>query len=352
MRDRFDLFHLLTMLGNLGVIVSQDMISFLLFYTMMSLAAYGLITHDRKPTSMRAGYTYITLAVLGEVLLFWAAVLTAQQTGTLYFDDLAGKLAVSPYRHVIAGLVLVGFGIKLGLMPLHIWLPLAHPAVPTPASAVLSGAIIKTGLLGMLRFLPLGAVAMHDWGVACIVVGVASALLAVLFGLTQENSKTVLAYSSVSQMGLVGVMVGVAMMTPQAWTMISAAILVYVTHHAVAKASLFLGVGVAQCEPRSHWQRRLVTGGLAIAALSLAGLPLTTGSAAKNASRIRRRRWQSLGRRRSPGFYHSQDSRLPCWSPASCISFGLAGKSRTAFLLKRWSFRGECSRSASCCCSS
>ena len=280
-RDRFGLFHLLTMLGNLGVIVSQDMGSFLIFYTLMSLAAYGLITHDLQPTSLRAGRVYITLAVLGEVLLFWAVVLTAQQTGTLHFDDVAEKLTVSPLRHVIVGLVLVGFGIKLGLMPLHFWLPLAHPAAPTPASAVLSGAIIKTGLLGMLRFLPIGFVAMHDWGVACIVAGVTSALLAVLFGLTQENPKTVLAYSSVSQMGLVGVMAGIALMMPQAWTMISAAILVYVTHHAIAKASLFLGVGIAQSEMRTAWQRTFVTVGLVIAAFSLAGLPLTSGFAAK-----------------------------------------------------------------------
>ncbi len=282
-RDRFDLFHLITMLGNLGVIVSQDMGSFLLFYTVMSLAAYGLIIHDRQPASLRAGHVYITLAVLGEVLLFWAVILTAQQTDSLYFDGLAEKLAVSPFRRVIVGLVVVGFGIKLGLMPLHFWLPLAHPAAPTPASAVLSGAIIKTGLLGMLRFLPLGALAMNDWGGACIVAGLTSTFLAVLFGLTHDNPKTVLAYSSVSQMGLVGVMIGIAMMTPQSWPIVSTAILVYATHHAIAKASLFLGVGVAQSEMKTAWQRRWVNVGLIIAAFSLAGLPLTTGYAAKMA---------------------------------------------------------------------
>lgn len=135
-RDRFELFHLLTMAGNLGLIVAQDMVSFLLFFTLMSLAAYGLITHHRKPDSMRAGRAYIILAVFGEVLLFWAVILAAQQTGTLHFDGLAAKLAVSPLRQVIVGLLLVGFGIKLGLMPLHFWLPLAHPVAPTPASAV------------------------------------------------------------------------------------------------------------------------------------------------------------------------------------------------------------------------
>ncbi|GAA5507979.1 complex I subunit 5 family protein [Novipirellula caenicola] len=282
-RDRFDLFHLITMLGNLGVIVSQDMGSFLLFYTVMSLAAYGLIVHDRKPASLRAGRIYIMLVIFGEVLLFWAVLLTAQQTEMLHFAGLAEKLAVSPFRHAIVGLIVVGFGIKLGLMPLHVWLPLAHPAAPTPASAVLSGAIIKSGLLGMLRFLPLGAVAMNDWGVACIVAGFTSTFLAVLFGLTQDNPKTVLAYSSVSQMGLVGVMIGIAMMAPSSWPMISVAILVYAAHHAIVKASLFLGVGVAQAEMQAAWQRTLVNAGLVVAGFSLAGLPLTTGLAAKMA---------------------------------------------------------------------
>ena len=280
-RDRFELFHLLTMSGNLGVILAQDMVSFLLFFTLMSLAAYGLITHNREPDSMRAGRTYIILAVFGEVLLFWAAVLAAQQTGTLYFDGLAAKLAVSPLRHVIAGLLLVGFGIKLGVMPLHFWLPLAHPAAPTPSSAVLSGVIIKTGLLGLLRFLPLGAVAMHEWGVACILVGIASAFMAVLIGLTQDNPKTVLAYSSVSQMGLMSVGIGAALVAPAAWPVICTALLLFATHHAVTKSALFLGVGVAQTEMRWRWQRRLVATGLVVAALSLAGLPLTAGFAAK-----------------------------------------------------------------------
>ncbi len=280
-RDRFELFYLLTMAGNLGVIVALDMVSFLVFFTLMSFASYGLITHNRKPESMRAGRIYLILAVCGEICLFWAAILVVQQTGTLYFDGLAAKLAVSPKRHVITGLILVGFGIKLGTMPLHFWLPLAHPAAPTPASAVLSGAIIKTGLLGIIRFLPFGAVAIHGWGVAWIIAGIASAIMAVLIGLTQHNPKTVLAYSSISQMGLINIGIGTALMAPDHWTMIAAALLLYAAHHAVAKAALFLGVGVAQAEIRLPGQRMLVNVGLVVAALSLAGLPLTSGFAAK-----------------------------------------------------------------------
>jgi formate hydrogenlyase subunit 3/multisubunit Na+/H+ antiporter MnhD subunit len=282
-RDRFQLWYLLTLTGNLGVITSHDMISFLLFFTLMSFAAYGLITHDRRPESMRAGRTYIVLAVFGEILLFWAAVLAAHETNSLYFDGLAAKLAMSPLRNLITGLLLVGFGIKLGAMPLHFWLPLAHPAAPVPASAVLSGAIIKTGLLGLFRFLPLGAVALPEWGATGMVVGMASAFLAVALGLPQHDPKTVLAYSSVSQMGLLILGIGVSLIAPAAWREAGAALLLFATHHALAKAALFLGVGVARAELRSREQRIIVTTGLFVAGLSLAGLPLTSGYAAKMA---------------------------------------------------------------------
>ncbi len=280
-RSRFGHFFLLTMCGNFGVIAAGDMVSFLLFYTIMSFSAYGLITHDRKPKSIRAGKTYIIFVIVGEILLFWAVVLIATDCGTLYLDPiLAERLSHSPRLEVIAGLILIGFGIKMGLMPVHAWLPLAHTAAPTPASAVLSGAIIKTGLFGLLTFLPLGLIAMDGWGAVCIGVGLTSTFTAVLFGLTQDHPKTVLAYSSVSQMGLVGTGIGVMLIAPASAPVVTAALLVYATHHAVTKAGLFLGISVV-AEVRVRRQHILATGVLMASALALAGLPFTTGFIAK-----------------------------------------------------------------------
>lgn len=281
-RPRFELFHLLTMSGNLGVTVSLDVGSFLLFFTLTSFAAYGLITHRREASALEAGRIYMVLVVVGEVLLFWGILLAAQQAGTMRLDELAAGVAVSPQRNQITGLLLVGFGIKVGLMPLHMWLPLAHPAAPTPASAVLSGAIIKTGLLGWLRFLPLGVLSLPEWGAVCVAAGMAGAFLAVVIGVLQTEPKTVLAYSSVSQMGLVTVGIGVALMAPAAWEKILPALLLFALHHAIAKSSLFLGVGVA-ARARNRRQQWMVMVGLSLSALSLAGLPLTTGFAAKAA---------------------------------------------------------------------
>ena len=162
----------------------------------------------------------------------------------------------------------------------EVWLPLAHPAAPTPASAVLSGAMVKAGLLGWLLFLPVGEADLPGWSALCVAAGLLAAFYGVLVGLTQENPKTVLAYSTISQMGLMTVGVGAALAVPQALPLALAAVAVYAAHHALAKGALFLGVGVSEAAG-GGWRRVLVVAGLLLAALALAGAPLTSGAAAK-----------------------------------------------------------------------
>ena len=276
-RARFFAFYLLTMSGNLGLIVAQDVVSFYLFFALMSFSSYGLIVHKRVPQALRAGRVYIYLVVLGEVLLFAGLVAGTWQAGTLSLDE----FAVTAQSNMVIGLLLAGFGIKAGALPLHVWLPLAHPVAPTPASAVLSGAIINTGLLGWLRFLPLGQVALPEWSLLCIAAGLVAAVYGVLVGLFQDEPKTVLAYSSISQMGLMTVGVGVGMAAPEIWPLCLSAILVYALHHAFAKGALFLGVGVVAATGSAGTQRRSVVAGLLLPALALAGLPFTSGAVAK-----------------------------------------------------------------------
>jgi hydrogenase-4 component B len=114
------------------------------------------------------------------------------------------------------GLLAAGFAVKAGIMPLHVWLPLAHPAAPVAASAVLSGALIKAGLIGWLRLLPLGGAAWPGWGTVFVVVGLTTAIAGALIGVAQTRPKVVLAYSSVSQMGIIATLVGVGLLAPAA----------------------------------------------------------------------------------------------------------------------------------------
>lgn len=282
-RNRFDFFFYLTMVGNIGLTIAHDILSYIAFYSLMSLAAYGLVVHDGRPFSHWAGKVYIIFTIVGEMLLFAAAVLAVSAAGLIYFDDLRYTIAFAPARDPIVLLFLCGFGIKLGVMPLHSWLPLAHPAAPTPASAVLSGVMIKTGLLGLIRVLPFGLVSLDGIAQAVLVFGILTAFAAAFIGVTQSNAKTVLAYSSISQMGLVATGAGTALLIPGMWPTVLPMLLLFVVHHAVAKAALFLGVGVAEATHGGGWRRYAVTAGLVWAAMSLCGFPFTTGFTAKTA---------------------------------------------------------------------
>ena len=280
---RFFACFLLTMTGNLGLILSLDMASFYCFFAVMSFASYGLIVHHGDREALRAGRVYMMMVILGEVLLFAALVIAASESQHLAFREVTAFLRSSPRRDWIIALALAGFGIKAGALPLHSWLPLAHPAAPTPASAVLSGAMIKAGLLGWLRFLPLGVVALPGWAALTMAAGVAALFLGAALGAVQRDPKAILAYSSISQMGLMTVGLGIGLAAPEHWQTTLVALQLFALHHALAKGALFLGVGAAATTLTGPWQRRAVAVGLMLPALSLAGAPWTSGAAAKTA---------------------------------------------------------------------
>jgi formate hydrogenlyase subunit 3/multisubunit Na+/H+ antiporter MnhD subunit len=274
-RGRFFVFYLLAMAGNFGLVLALDAPSFYVCFALMSFASYGLVIHNRDAEALRAGRIYIYLVVLGEVLLFAALAVMAANTGSTRMHvgaEIAG---------VAFGLAIAGFGIKVGLLPLHVWLPLAYPAAPAPASAVLSGAMINAGVIGWLRFLPFGQAPQPGWGNLLLGLGLAGAFFGVLIGLTQRNPKAVLAYSSISQMGLITVLVGAGLLAPEHWPVAQTAILLYALHHGLAKGALFLGVGVAQAAGTRA--RGWVGLGLVLPALALAGAPWTSGALAKTA---------------------------------------------------------------------
>lgn len=281
-QPRFAGWWLLTMAGSLGVFIAGDLVSFYLAFALVSLAAYGLVVHDRTDAARRAGSVYLLLAVLGEVfLLLGFALLSAHVPGqSLAIADAMAALPSAPYRHAVIALVILGFGLKAGLMPLHVWLPLAHPAAPMPASAVLSGAIIKAGIIGLIRFLPFDG-SLADWGVALGALGFVTAFYGVALGICQQNPKTVLAYSSVSQMGVVMAALGFGAAAGDSSAGMAGAF--YALHHVLAKGALFLAVGVAMVTGvrRMPWLLAPVL----LLVLSFGGFPLTGGALAKAATK-------------------------------------------------------------------
>jgi formate hydrogenlyase subunit 3/multisubunit Na+/H+ antiporter MnhD subunit len=277
-RGQFMAFFAATFAGNLGLLLARDGAGFYLFFAVMTFAAYGLVVHTREPEALRAGRVYIVLAVLGEASLLAGLLLAAGGAASLALEDLRAAVAASGSRDLIVALLLAGFGVKAGALGVHMWLPLAHPAAPTPASAVLSGVMIKAGLLGWLHFLPIGEGAFPAWGLAIAIAGIAAALLAALVGVMQDDPKSVLAYSSVAQMGFMTVAVGAALASPEAAPGAVAAAVVHALHHGLAKGALFLGVGVS---PRGRRGAHLAI--MLLPALVLAGMPLTSGALAKQA---------------------------------------------------------------------
>ncbi len=269
---RFRLLFLLAMAGNLWLIVGQDLVSFYLGFALMGLAAYGLVIHSGEPSALRAGRVYLAMTLVAELALFAALVLIADHAGTMVPEP-HQLLSLSDWA---IGLLVLGLGIKAGLLGLHVWLPLAHPAAPVPASAVLSGTMIKAALIGWLRLLPLGQEPLPGWGGLLVALGIATLLYAIPIGLTQTNPKVVLAYSSVGKMGLMTALLGAALLEPPLAPALVAALALYAAHHGLAKGALFLGVGIAR-ETRASWVLAL----LAIPALALAGAPFTSGALVK-----------------------------------------------------------------------
>ncbi|MGE5154339.1 MAG: proton-conducting transporter membrane subunit, partial [Bdellovibrio bacteriovorus] len=270
---RFRAYFLLAMGGNLWLILAQDLVGFYTGFALMGLASYGLVIHHGDRRALRAGRVYLTMTLMGELALFCALVLIAAQTGTLS----PGPEQLTDLRDLTIGLLLLGLAIKAGLVPLHVWLPLAHPAAPVPASAVLSGAMIKVALLGWLRFLPVGQVALPEWGLLLIFAGLITLFFAIPIGMVQSDPKVILAYSSVSKMGFLTLILGLMLLEPTLAPGGVLALVLYAAHHALAKGGLFLGVGL-----RHHAAfQPLVLVGLALLALSMAGTPASGGAVAK-----------------------------------------------------------------------
>jgi formate hydrogenlyase subunit 3/multisubunit Na+/H+ antiporter MnhD subunit len=196
--------------------------------------------------------------------------------GSLLLRDAAAVLPSAPQRDVIITLLVIGFGLKAGLVPLHVWMPLAHSAAPMPASAVLSGVVVKAGIIGLIRFLPVD-VALADWGSFLAIVGMFTALYAVVIGITQAHPKVVLAYSSVSQMGFTVAVIGMGIASVDAAAPVLAAF--YATHHILVKGAMFLLVGVVASTAASRLRGTLMLA--AVLAVGLGGLPFTGGAVAK-----------------------------------------------------------------------
>ncbi|MDM0011303.1 proton-conducting transporter membrane subunit [Variovorax sp. J22P168] len=281
-RGGFIVCWFMTLTGCVGVFLAADLIGFYFLLAVLSVGASGLVLQGDGPEAHRAGALYLGLALAAEAFLLAGLILLAQAMpdGSLLIADAAEALADSPWRAPTLTLLLIGLGMKAGMVPLHFWMPLAYGAAPIPAAAVMSGAVVKASILALIRFVPLD-VALPDFGLPLAALGLFGALYGVAIGITQANPKHVLAYSSVSQMGFLVGVIGMGMAAGDAATATGAAF--YAAHHLLVKGALFLAVGTAMLTGRRHLWPLLIAAGFI--ALGLGGLPLTGGALAKYAAK-------------------------------------------------------------------
>jgi hydrogenase-4 component B len=238
-------FNLLTA-SMLLVVVARNGVLFLMSWELMSLASFFLVTlDDEKESTRRAGWIYLVAMHLGTAFLLVLFLLLGQNVGTLDFDRLSTAAAPSGVFFVLA---VIGFGTKAGFIPMHVWLPEAHPAAPSHVSAVMSGVMIKTGIYGLLRILTLLGPPQEWWGWTLIVIGAVSCLLGVLNAIAQSNLKRLLAYCSVENVGIIALGLGVGLLgithgNPVMATLGLTGALLHVVNHALFKSLLFLGAG-------------------------------------------------------------------------------------------------------------
>jgi len=245
-------FFNLMLLATTLVFLADNAFFFLLVWELMALTAYCLVSFEHEKTEARnAGVLFFVMSHIGTGCLMLGFLLLFQASGGYGFDGfhaLGNKMSPGS-RDAAFLLFLVGFGVKAGVVPLHTWLPAAHPVAPSNVSALMSGVLIKAGIYGLARvfFDFLGTPPMW-WGVTVLTLGIISALLGVLYALMQHDLKRLLAYHSIENIGIILMGFGASLMFlntnhPLLATLALIAGLYHTINHAVFKALLFLGAG-------------------------------------------------------------------------------------------------------------
>lgn len=306
-QGRFFVFLNLTFAGTLGVPLAGDFITLLLFFEVMTIASFLLVIHNQEEESMSAGNLYLYMGIFGGLCLAVGIGILAHYFGNVEIASrLTGEEPFTAFHYAAVIFLVTGFGIKAGMAPLHIWLPRAHPVAPAPASALLSGVMIKTGAYGIIRtvnmyFTPVldqhhDAAARAAWihlegiGFVLIWFGIFTMLFGAFTALLQENIKKMLACSSISQMGFIILGIGSAAYLGAEGAMGLGGAVYHILNHALFKSLLFLVAGVFayrfgelnMYKLGGLWRKMPFTTAAALAgSFGIAGLPLFNGYISK-----------------------------------------------------------------------
>src|SRR4051812_20824930 len=243
-------FYAAFLAGMNLVVLADDAFTFLVSWEFMSLSSCALVmAHHRDPENVKAGYIYIVMASIGTLALLLAFGALAGANGGYAFDAIRAAAPSAGIAALVFCLVLFGAGSKAGLVPLHIWLPLAHPAAPSHVSALMSGVMTKVAVYGFVRIaFDLLGPPVWWWSMVVLAIGSATAVLGILYATLQRDLKKLLAYSTVENIGVIFTGLGLALAfkasgMPGAAALAGTAALFHVFNHALFKSLLFFGAG-------------------------------------------------------------------------------------------------------------
>jgi hydrogenase-4 component B len=232
------------------VLIADDAYAFMVAWESMALASFFLVTTEHRiPEIRRAGFLYLLIAHIGALAILLCFGVLQGGSGVYTFTAMRAQILTGAWPSIAFFLALAGFGAKAGLLPLHVWLPEAHPAAPSPVSALMSAVMLKTAIYGLLRVtFDLLHGQLWWWGVAALALGLATALFGVIFAAVQTDMKRLLAYSSIENIGIIVAGIGLAILF-KAYdkTLLAAvamtAVLYHSLNHAFFKSLLFLATG-------------------------------------------------------------------------------------------------------------
>ena len=292
-RNRYYMFWLVTLGAVMGVFLSADLYTTFIFFELMSFTSYVAVVQTEEKAALKAGETYLAVAVIGGLITLTGLFLLYHQLGTLTISELGHAAALAEDRSLLwtgGVLTLVGFGAKAGAFPLHIWLPTAHPAAPAPASAVLSGVITKTGIYGVAVLS--ATLFLHNarWGAMLAVIGAVTMVLGAVLALCSVDLKRTLACSSVSQIGFILVGISMQCLLGEHNALAVDGTILHIFNHSLIKLVLFPVAGVIHLSTHSFHLNQLRGFGrgkpmlaviMAVPMASLAGMPLLNGYVSK-----------------------------------------------------------------------
>ena len=249
MARRLTFFSAILTVSLTTIVIARHAIVFLMAWEVMALACYFAMTvDDRKKEVREAGLLYLVTAHFGTLALFALFALLKGASGSFALPETASVSAAIPAATIIFLTALFGFGMKAGIMPLHIWLPSAHANAPSHISAVMSGVLIKMGIYGLIRTCSLFTGIPFWWGGTILIAGIISGIVGVVFAIGQHDIKRLLAYHSIENIGIICIGLGLALLgvshgMPVLILLGLSGALLHTLNHALFKSLLFLGAG-------------------------------------------------------------------------------------------------------------